>query len=162
LSNVRVFVWKVLFEPNIGTSVVLLQNEEGEFTLPLWVGESEALSIAMAQENLALERPMTHDLLKTLIESMDASVEWVTINKIENGTFYASIRLNYLEKTVDIDARPSDAIALSLRTDTPIFIKENVLEEALRFDDDRFPDIDNLDDKFLENLPEDYFGKYKM
>ena len=105
---------------------------------------------------------MTHDLLKTLLESGEMTLEWVRIHDLKEGTFFAAMRLSKPDKHLDIDARPSDAIALALRCDAPVFVSENVLTEVLRDSAELPPDVSDLSEDFLENLPDDRFGKYKM
>ena len=157
-------VWKVLYDSALGSSVVLLQNEQGDQVLPIWVGQSEALSIAVACENIKMARPMTHDLLKSLIESAELTVEWIRVTDIIDGTFYALIRLTSTETgdTMELDSRPSDAIALALRVKAPIFVAERVLADALGGDLASMKSLDELEEDFLENLPDEIFGKYKM
>lgn len=162
MTDIRVNVWKVLYDSQTGSSVVLLQTESEEHVLPIWVGQSEALSIAVASEKVSLGRPMTHDLLKTIVESGEMSLVWVRIHDLKEGTFYADMRFNRSEDSVDIDARPSDAIALALRCDAPVFVTERVLREVLRAGAELPSDIEHLTDDFLANLPDDRFGKYKM
>lgn len=162
MTDIRVNVWKVLYDSQTGASVVLLQTESEEHVLPIWVGQSEALSIAVASEKVSLGRPMTHDLLKTIVENAEMSLVWVRIHDLKEGTFYADMRFNRLEDSVDIDARPSDAIALALRCDAPVFITERVLNEVLRAGAELPSDIADLTDDFLESLPDERFGKYKM
>jgi uncharacterized protein len=131
--------------------------------LPIWVGQSEALSIAMASEGIRLPRPMTHDLLRNLIESLTAHLEWVRIHDLKEGTFYAKLHLtSKTDEKIDLDARPSDGIALALRLDAPIFVSDKVFQEAVQTDMDLPSRLEDLEDDFLANLPDDIFGKYKM
>jgi uncharacterized protein len=164
VKDLRVNVWKVLYDAQTGSSVVLLQTAEpDEHILPIWVGRTEALSIAAGAEKVSLGRPMTHDLLKTIVETAQLTVAWVRIHALKNGTFFSSIRLTTQKSDrIDIDARSSDAIALALRCDAPIFVTEQVLSEVLRDNIDLQSDIENLSEDFLENLPDELFGKYKM
>ena len=162
MNDVRMNVWKVLYDSAIGSSVVLLRNESENRILPIWIGQSEALSIAIALENIQMSRPMTHDLMKKFIETVDLRMEWIRITDIKEGTFYATIRLTKKENRIDMDSRPSDAIALAIRAEAPIFVSERVLSEALRTDLGAMKSLDELEDDFLENLPDEIFGKYKM
>jgi bifunctional DNase/RNase len=155
-------VWKVLYDSVLGSSVVLLQDETGDRVLPIWVGQSEALSIAVACEGIKMARPMTHDLIKKLIESAGLTVEWIRVTDIVDGTFYALIRLTTASKSIEIDSRPSDAIALALRVQAPIFVAEHVLANAVGSDLSSLKSLEELEDDFLENLPDEIFGKYKM
>lgn len=160
MSNVRVFIEKVLFDPKVGASVILLKECEGERLLPIWIGQSEALSIAMALENIRLPRPMTHDLMSSILERLDVSVSWVRIHDLNEGTFYAALRLSIDGTDTDIDSRPSDAIAVALRTGAPIFVKDAIMEESGQSDSEGA--IDSADEDFLSELPDEVFGKYKM
>ena len=162
MTDTRVKIWKVLYDPETSASVVLLQNEKEDRVLPIWVGQSEALSIAMASEGIELPRPMTHDLLKTVIESLSGKLSWVRIHDLHDGTFFAALRITSPSGEKEIDARPSDGIALALRTDAPIFVSEKVFQEAVRTDVDMTSRIENLEEDFLANLPDEIFGKYKM
>lgn len=162
MSDIRMSVWKVLFDPKLGTSVVLLREETEERVLPIWIGQPEALSIAMATEKISLERPMTHDLLKSVIESLNQVVDWVRVHDLVDGTFHAIIRISGLNGTVDVDSRPSDAIALAVRTNSPIFVTERLIAEASKMNPGAQMDLENLDDDFLNDLPDELFGKYKM
>ncbi len=162
MNDIRVNVWKVLYDSQTGASVVLLQTESEEHVLPIWVGQSEALSIAVASEKVSLGRPMTHDLLKTVMDTGEMTVQWVRIHDLREGTFYADICLSRASGQIEVDARPSDAIALALRCDAPVFVSERVLEEVLRDSAELPTDVSDLSEDFLEKLPDDRFGKYKM
>lgn len=160
MSDVRVFIEKVLFDPKVGASVILLKETEGERLLPIWIGQSEALSIAMALENITLPRPMTHDLLSSILDRLDVSLSWVRIHNLTEGTFYATLRLAVAGDDADIDSRPSDAIALALRAGAPIFVRDDIMDESSQSDMDG--SVDSIDEDFLSELPDDVFGKYKM
>lgn len=110
--------------------IVLLKEEEGERFLPIWIGAFEATAIAFALQGVETARPMTHDLFKNVLEDFDVSIERVLINDLVEGTFYAEITLQRNNTTHLISARPSDAIALAVRMDVPIFAEEKVLDEA--------------------------------
>jgi bifunctional DNase/RNase len=162
LSDVRMNVWKVLYDSSLGSSVVLLQSQDGDRVLPIWVGQSEALSIAVASENIKMARPMTHDLLKTFVETVGMSIEWIRVTELRDGTFFAVIRAATKHRSFDLDSRPSDAIALALRVEAPIFVAEQVLAEAMGTDFSSLKSIEDLEEDFLANLPDEIFGKYKM
>ncbi len=162
MSDIRVKIERVLFDPNVGASVVLLKEEAGERELPIWIGEPEALSIAMAVENVELPRPMTHDLLKAIIEELGVTVLWVRVHNLEEGTFFATLRLNRPEGDIDIDARPSDAIALAARVNAPVFVAETVFLTVSTTMMDALGKIKDIDKDFLAELPDEVFGKYKM
>lgn len=111
--------------------VLLLSDEREDRMLPIWIGPFEAHSIALALEGTTLGRPLTHDLLKSICEQTGARVASVVINDVRDGTYYAELHLKINNKEIVIDSRPSDAIALALRTVTPIFISEKVAGFAL-------------------------------
>ncbi len=114
----------------LGKFLVILADEEERRLLPIWIGWSEASSIALALRKEQAERPLTHDLLKSVIEHLNVQVTRMAVTKLDDGTFYALLTLSDDETETPIDARPSDAIALALRTEAPIFVAEEVLEEA--------------------------------
>jgi bifunctional DNase/RNase len=110
--------------------IVLLREAEGERFLPIWIGQSEAQAIAIGQQGLATPRPMTHDLLKNILEEMSVQVTSITITELRDGVFHAVIGLQRNGSSYEISSRPSDAIALAVRLDCKIFANEDVLEEA--------------------------------
>jgi bifunctional DNase/RNase len=162
MNDSRVIIERVLFDPKAGASVVLLKEEGKDRILPIWIGQAEALSIAMAMEKVALPRPMTHDLIKSVLENLNVSLVWVRIRSLDEGTFYATIRLNIKDGQIDIDSRPSDAIAIALRMEAPVFVAEQVLSEASQTALGSMSDLTNVSDDFLADLPDEVFGKYKM
>jgi len=116
-------------------SVIILrpvdeQPGNGRRVLPIWIGPSEAASIGVALEGVQNSRPMTHDLLASTIEALDGDIESVLINRVDGSTFYATVFLTQGEKTIELDARPSDSIALAIRTMTPLFVDDQVMESA--------------------------------
>ena len=151
----------LMVDPISNMPIVILRDKEGTRTLPIWVGMSEANAIALQIENIATPRPMTHDLLRNVIHDLKASVDKVVVCDLQDGTFYALIHLRLNGEPVAIDARPSDAIALALRTRAPIFVEETVIDSAKTVDvaTDR-SDADRLQ-KYLESLDPDDLG-YKM
>jgi uncharacterized protein len=110
--------------------IVLLREADGERFLPIWIGQSEAQAIAIGQQRLATPRPMTHDLLKNILEEMSVQVTSITITELRDGVFHAVIGLQRNGSSYEISSRPSDAIALAVRLDCKIFANEDVLEEA--------------------------------
>lgn len=124
--KVKEIVYDVMMNP-----VVLLLDENELKALPIWIGPFEAHAIALALEGIDLERPLTHDLLKIFCERMDARLSMVLISDVREGTYYAELHLWHHKNELVIDSRPSDAIALALRTQTPIYITEKVAEESL-------------------------------
>jgi len=148
-------------DPISNMPIVILRDKEGTRTLPIWVGMSEANAIALQIENIATPRPMTHDLLRNVIHDLKASVDKVVVCDLQDGTFYALIYLRVNGESLAIDSRPSDAIALALRTRAPIFVEEAVIDSAKTVDvgTDK-SDADRLQ-KYLESLDPDDLG-YKM
>lgn len=151
----------LMLDPVSNSPIVVLKDEEEKFFLPIWVGIFEANAIALQLENVTTPRPMTHDLLRNMISELDARVIRVVINDLRDSTFFAQIRVLTGERTLELDARPSDAIALALRTAAPIFVAQTVLDQAQTIT----PDGEDQDDKFkkwFEQLDNEDLGKYKM
>ena len=152
----------LMVDPITNMPIVILKDREGERVLPIWVGIFEANAIALQIENIATPRPMTHDLLRNVIADLHATVQKVVVSDLQDNTFYALIYLALNGDTVAIDARPSDAIALALRTRSPILVEETVIDNAktVDFATDR-TDNERLQ-KWLESLDPEELGKYKM
>ncbi|MCJ7579943.1 MAG: bifunctional nuclease family protein [Candidatus Aminicenantes bacterium] len=152
----------LVVDPISKMPIVVLEDIKNERMLPIWIGVFEANAIALRIENIATPRPMTHDLLKNLLDKLDIKVEKIVVNDVRDNTFYALIHCRYKDQIITIDSRPSDAIALVLRTDAPIFVEESVVEKAHSMKiDENLEDSEKLK-KWLENLQPDDFGKYKM
>jgi bifunctional DNase/RNase len=151
----------LMVDPITNMPIVILRDKEGQKVLPIWVGTFEANAIALQIENVSTPRPMTHDLLRNVIHDLKASVEKVVVCDLQDNTFYALIYLAIGGDTVAVDARPSDAIALALRTRAPIFVEEAVIDQAKTVDlsSDK-ADADRLH-KWLESLDPEDLG-YKM
>jgi bifunctional DNase/RNase len=153
-----------MVDPITNTPIVILRDKEGQKVLPIWVGIFEANAIALQIENISTPRPMTHDLLRNVIHDLKAEVKKIVVCDLQENTFYALIylALNGNGDTVAIDARPSDAIALALRTKAPIFVEDTVIDHAKTVDfTTEKADADRLH-KWLESLDPDDLGKYKM
>ncbi len=142
--------------------VVILKEKGSERYLPIWIGPFEANAIAMKLKKIGSHRPMTHDLIKNIVIQFEAQVEKIVVTELRDNTFYALIHLRFREELLTIDSRPSDAIALALRTDSPIFVTEEVINNSRSITLDK----ENLDPedvkKWLENLNPEDLGKYKM
>ena len=152
----------LMVDPITNMPIVILRDKEGQRVLPIWVGIFEANAIALQIENIATPRPMTHDLLRNIIHDLNASVQKIVVCDLQENTFYALIYLAVNGDTVAIDARPSDAIALALRTRAPIFVEDTVIDNAKTMDPSaEKTDADRLH-KWLESLDPDDLGKYKM
>ena len=152
----------LMVDPITNTPIVILKDKEGDRVLPIWVGIFEANAIALQIENVATPRPMTHDLLRNIIGDLDGRVDRIVVSDLKDNTFYAIIHLTVKGERVAVDARPSDAIALALRTRSPILVEETVIDNAktVDFSADR-TDSDRLQ-KWLESLDPEELGKYKM
>lgn len=167
----------VTLDPVTKTPVVLLRDEREELTLPIWVGLLEATAMATELEGVKMARPMTHDLLKRIVEEVGASVSRIIVTDLRENTFYAEIELMVGDVRHCLDARPSDAISLALRTGCPIFVAREVIdassasteagedEDAAEIDLDATLDLSDVSredwTEILENLDPDDF-KYKM
>lgn len=121
---------KIAMEVEGEQGVVILKDIEGGRVLPIWIGMLEATSIALEMEGIKPARPLTHDLIKSMLECVKAEVCMVIIHDLRDKTFFGQIILKWQDNTLEIDSRPSDAIALALRTNAPIFVSERVIEEA--------------------------------
>ncbi|HLB26733.1 MAG TPA: bifunctional nuclease family protein [Dehalococcoidia bacterium] len=120
--------------------VVILKEKESDRYLPIWIGPAEADAIAVRLQEVAVARPLTHDLLRTIIDSLGATVAYILVNDLANDTFFARIALEVDGKSLEIDSRPSDAIALAVRAQVPIYAEESVLEKAgVRLDQEGQP-----------------------
>jgi len=151
----------LMLDPVSNSPIVVLKDDDEKFFLPIWVGIFEANAIALQLENVATPRPMTHDLLRNMIAELDGRVTRIVINDLRDSTFFAQIRVMTGERMLELDARPSDAIALALRTEAPIFVAQSVLDQAQTIS----PDTEDQDEKmkkWFEDLSPDEMGKYKM
>jgi bifunctional DNase/RNase len=153
----------LMVDPITNMPIIILRDKDGERVLPIWVGVFEANAIALQIENIATPRPMTHDLLRNVIQDLKASVQKIVVCDLKDNTFYALIYLHVGgTDIVAVDARPSDAIALALRTRAPIFVEETVIDNAKTVDfAPEKGDSERLQ-KWLESLDPDELGKYKM
>jgi hypothetical protein len=160
--QIEMMIKSLMFDPVTNLPIIILRDKDGHHMLPIWMGVFEANAIAMQIENVASVRPTTHDLLKNVIEDLNAVIKKIVVHDLKDNTFYAFLYLEVNGETVAIDARPSDAIALALRASAPIFIDKNVVENAQQLD--LVPDKNNTEQlqQWLANLTPEEFGKYKM
>ena len=149
-------------DPVTNMPTVILHDVDDKRILPIWVGVFEANAIALQIENVHTPRPMTHDLLRNVIHDLQASVERVVVSDVKDNTFFAHIHLDTLAGKVAVDARPSDAIALALRTRSPIWVEESVIENAKTIDASTAKVDGERLHQWLESLDPDDLGKYKM
>lgn len=110
--------------------VVILKEKMANRYLPIWIGPNEADAIAVKLQNVELARPLTHDLLRSVIETLGASVNFIVVNELQNDTFYAKLSLSLDGEQIEVDSRPSDALALAVRVGAPIYAEESVLNKA--------------------------------
>jgi bifunctional DNase/RNase len=154
----------LMMDPSTKSAVIILRDVQQTNLLPMWTGIFEASAIALQIQGIESRRPMTHDLLKNLIFHFDAEVDKVVVTHLRNNTFFARVHLRYHEDLMIIDSRPSDAIALAVRTDASIFVSDEVIQAIHDITPD--PDKGKLDQKkvrkWLENLDPRDLGKYKM
>ena len=169
---VEVRVARLGHDSSTNSYVVILQEKDGHRLLPIWIGQPEAESIVMQMNNVKRERPLTHDLCKSLIVGLGGSLRRVQITKVQKNTYYAELHVASADRIVQIDARPSDSIAIALRLSAPIFAQESLLSSA---DDDgdeegtpptRTPNGEELDaeqlKEHLEKLRPEDFGKFNL
>jgi bifunctional DNase/RNase len=145
--HIRMTVEGLLFDPRSHMYILLLKEQDGSDTLPIWIGKPEADSIALAIGRVATPRPLTHDLIKNLMDTLNIKITKVVVTEILDNTYYALIYLTDGKRELQIDSRPSDAVAVALRVNAPIYVEESVLEKK------------NTDElvEWLKNLrPEDF------
>jgi len=153
-------------DPVTNSPIVILKAVDGDETLPIWIGLLEATAIASEREGIKFSRPMTHDLLKNMMDMVDVKVARIEVADLKDNTYYAVIHFKQGEKEMTLDARPSDALAISLRVKAPIFVAEEVIKQSSRIDLKSEPQDKSEKGKkwqeILESLNPDDFGKYKM
>lgn len=173
---IEVVVSKLGVDPGTQTYVVVLQEKGGARLLPIWIGQVEAESIVMHMHNVKRSRPLTHDLCKSLILASGSRLKRIQITRVENNTYYGELHLERDGKIVQVDSRPSDAIAIALRLDAPIFAAEALLmradeeeseeSETYSVPESPAPDSSELSadqlKQYLEQLRPEDFGKFKL
>ncbi len=160
--EIRMKIRGLVQDPTSHMPIVLLEDESGNRVLPIWIGTFEANAIALIMENVPTPRPMTHDLLKTFLASMEMDVDRIVVTDVRNSTYFASIHCRAGERSMIFDARPSDAIALALRTASPIFAEHEVVEKAAS---DQRTDSGEAAEailRWMAQLGPAELGKYKM
>jgi len=152
----------LMVDPITNMPIVVLREVQGQRVLPIWVGVFEANAIALQIENVQTPRPMTHDLLKSVIDHLDGRLDRIVVCELKENTFYATLHVLSPKGQLAVDSRPSDAIALALRTGARIYVEETVIQSARSVEASRDTmDVGRLQ-KWLENLSDDDLGKYKM
>jgi uncharacterized protein len=155
----------LMMDPLTNSPIVVLQEASSDTLLPIWVGIFEANAIALQIEKVDTPRPMTHDLMKGLLNHLDVKVTKIVVTELKDNTFYALIFLETGGKVITVDSRPSDAIALALRTDSPIFVTDDVLTKSSSTSTSTISSEHSSPEdirKWLENLNPEDLGKYKM
>jgi uncharacterized protein len=140
----------LMFDPYNNAYIVILRDEQHDQLLPIWVGKPEANAISFALEGISTPRPMTHDLIRDVLEHLNAKLISIVLTDLQESTYYAKIHLLYKDSEYTVDSRPSDAIAMALRAEAPIFAHEEVIRKH---------SAEELD-RWLENLKPEDFGKY--
>jgi uncharacterized protein len=161
--DIEVRIRGLMMDPSTNMPIVVLKDVASDTVMPIWVGIFEANAIAIEIEKMSAQRPMTHDLMRDLIGHLNARLERVVITEIKDDTFHSVLWLRQGDDSVTIDARPSDAIALALRSDCPIFVSESVMQTA-KLNTSGPPDGPSAEQlrTWLEGLNDEDLGRYKM
>jgi len=162
----KVSIAGLTMDPASNTPIIILKSDDDEQAVPIWIGLLEATSIASALQNIKYDRPMTHDLLKNFADTLQFSIVKVEVCDLKDNTFYARIYFVSKDQSFDIDARPSDAIALALRFKAPIYVEDSVMQKS-KISDGEAEVADTSEEgkkwaDYLSNLSSDDFGKYKV
>src|SRR5579864_426870 len=160
--EVEMTIRGLMLDPVTQMPIIILKDVAGDTVLPIWVGAFEAQAIALELEKVSTPRPMTHDLIKNVLVGLETQVHKVVVTELREDTFYAVIWLDHGGEVVSIDSRPSDALALALRVDCPIFVDDLVLKNSKLAAN--MSDRVNSDElrKWLEGLNDEDLGRYKM
>jgi len=160
--EIRMQIKGLMLDPTSNVPIVILRDEDEQVFLPIWIGVFEANAIALKLEDVDTPRPMTHDLLSNALIEMGGTVTKIVISDLQDNTFFARIHVKNGGKAVEIDARPSDAIALALRTRSPIFVLQPVLDKAQAVDLATQASDEEKLKKWLEEISPEELGKYEM
>ena len=152
----------LLMDPVTNTPIVILKDANSDTVLPIWVGIYEANAIALEIEKVTTPRPMTHDLIKNVLAGLDAHVHKVVVTELREDTFYAVIWMERDGRVISVDSRPSDALALALRVDCPIYVEDEVLKNSKKATNASDPATSEELRKWLEGLNDEDLGRYKM
>jgi bifunctional DNase/RNase len=152
----------LMMDPVTNMPIVILKDAGSDSVLPIWVGIYEANAIALEIEKVSTPRPMTHDLIKNVLVGLDAAVHKVVVTELREDTFYAVIWVERQGQVISIDSRPSDALALALRVDCPIYVEDEVLKTSKQFTSASERATSDELRKFLEGLNDEDLGRYKM
>jgi bifunctional DNase/RNase len=160
-DEVEMQIRGLMMDPVTNMPIIVLKDIDSDMVLPIWVGIFEANAIALELEKTATPRPMTHDLLRNIARGLNAQVRKVVVSEMRDDTYYAVIWMDHGGEVVALDARPSDAIALALRWDCPIYVNRIVLENSKQQAASQSVNADEMR-RWLENLNDDEMGRYKM
>jgi len=152
----------LMMDPVTNMPIVILRDTSGDTVLPIWVGIFEANAIALEIEKVTTPRPMTHDLVKNVLFGLDASLRKVVVSELKDDTFYAVIWVEKDGELISIDSRPSDALALALRLDCPIYVEEQVLRTSKSTQTVSDKNVNEELKRWLEGLNDEDLGRYKM
>ena len=159
--SVKMKIQGLMIDPVSQMPIIILKNSSTDEVLPIWVGVFEANAIATQLEKIISPRPMTHDLLLSAIEQLGGRIDRIVITDLRDATFYAILHVDRDGQKVEIDARPSDAMALALRCEAPIFVEETVIEKSTRPGDSDSMEPDRLR-RWLETVDPEELGQYEM
>jgi bifunctional DNase/RNase len=162
MMEVEMKIKGLMIDPISNMPIIILRDPLTNSVLPIWVGIFEANAIALQIEKIVTPRPMTHDLLKNILTGIQASVQKIVITELKENTFFALVYLKQGERVLPVDSRPSDAIALALRTESPIFVESEVIEKAKNAELTKDAGESERIRKWLENLDPEELGKYEM
>jgi uncharacterized protein len=168
---IEVFVSGLAFDTLVKAPVVLLKEVNGLRVLPIWIGPNEASAIALDLSGVSYKRPLTHDLLKSVIDGFNAKLQKIVISSLKDNTYYAKFYIKADQSSIiEIDARPSDSVAMALKMGSPVFISEEIEDSLVEFDqqDDRDPETETEPSeamdlkKRLRNIDPEDFGNYNL
>lgn len=164
-DQIKMRVTGLTIDPFTNMPIVILKDAEDKIALPIWIGLIEASAIATELEKVELSRPMTHDLMKSILTELNTTVEKIEISDLTDNTFFAQMHFKHEGRTFVLDCRPSDALAMALRTAAPVFVERKVIEKSRKLVSAQHTDEKMKSEKWteiLENLTAEDFGKYKM
>ncbi len=165
MSSLEMKVAGIVLDPYSNVPIVVLKDLEDKKTVPIWIGLVEASAIAMELEDIKIQRPLTHDLIRNLLTELQVNVIKIEVTDLRDNTYFAIIHLEKGGEVIEVDSRPSDAIAVALRTKAPIFVDEKVVEKSQQIESKDMSFTQENKDKWreiLESLNPEDFGKYKM
>ena len=162
----KVSIAGLTVDPTSNTPIIILKSEDNDQAVPIWIGLLEATAIASALQGVAFDRPMTHDLFRNFAERLNISISKIEVCDLKDNTFYAKIHFISKDGSFEMDARPSDAIALALRYEAPIYVADEVMQKS-KMGDGEAEVLDTSEEgkkwaDYLENLSPEDFGKFKI